>query len=287
MKRFIKYSTVMAALLAVNSTFAKPLVVHDWMSTTGPLYPHSAIIEGESQVAIVDVQQSKSEAHRLVADVLEIGKSVKWVYVTHPHLDHFAGANIVKSAFPEVIFYGPSAQMNQEMARQVATRRIPLGQGTLGGAFNLPESAPDYFVAAPEQGLKLDEEVIEVLIGRGDHQDSSVVWVPSASTVIAGDVIFNKTHAFFGDHDNIDAWINLVERIEDLEPRTALVGYSKTANPSGEIVTDQLLWLKDLKRAMSQYDNWQKVREKMVILYPDYRNDFIFEFSYGVKAARK
>jgi glyoxylase-like metal-dependent hydrolase (beta-lactamase superfamily II) len=68
-----------------------------------------------------------------VADVLERGKAVKWVYVTHPHLDHFAGAGIVRAAFPQARFYGPSDGINAEMARQVVSRRLALGAGTPRG----------------------------------------------------------------------------------------------------------------------------------------------------------
>jgi glyoxylase-like metal-dependent hydrolase (beta-lactamase superfamily II) len=277
-----------AALLALaQAAAAADLKVTDWAAKTGPLFPHSAIVEGETEIGIVDVLQSKSEAHRLVADVLEKGKKVRWVYVTHPHLDHFAGANIVRAAFPNAKFFGPSAAVNKEMARQVATRRLPLGQGTPGGAYNLPEKAPDYFKAVPKQGLLLDGQKVEVLLGTGDHPDSSIVWVPSAKTLIGGDVIFNRTHAFFGDHDDLPAWIALVERAVALKPTTVVAGHSKVLNPGGEIVAQQLAWLKDLDAAMKQHkDNAAEVKKTMVAKYPDYANDFIFEFSYGVKKAR-
>jgi glyoxylase-like metal-dependent hydrolase (beta-lactamase superfamily II) len=277
-----------AALTALTVLFgnganAAGLTVTDWAKGTPPLNAHSAIIEGPSEVGIVDVQQSKSAAHRLVADVLETGKSVQWVYVTHPHLDHFAGANIVRRAFPEAEFYGPSDDMNAEMAHQVETRRLALGKGTPGGAANLPETAPDYFETVPGDGLSLDGMPVEVLTGKGDHPDSSVLWVSSAETLIGGDVIFNKTHAFFGDHNNLDAWIGLVKRIQALAPKTVVAGHSDTRNPDGEIVDAQLAWLKDLKAAMARHDGWRGVRDEMVGKYPDYANAFIFEFSYGVR----
>ncbi len=274
-------------LLAVSqAALAAALKVTDWAAKTGPLFPHSAIIEGATEIGIVDVQQSKSETHRLVADVLEKGKTVKWVYVTHPHLDHFAGANIVKAAFPSAVFYGPSARMNQEMARQVSTRRVALGKGTPGGNFNLPEKAPRAFTAVPKAGLLLDGERVEILMGKGDHPDSSIVWVPSARTVIAGDVIFNRTHAFFGDHDDLAAWIALVERAVALQPAVVIAGHSKTLNPTGEIAAQQLAWLKDLQAAMQQKQEPAEVKKTMVAKYPDFANDFIFEFSFAVKQSR-
>jgi len=259
------------------------LKVTDWASHTGPLFPHSAIIEGKTEVGVVDTQQSKSEALRLIAEVLEKGKTVKWVYVTHPHLDHFAGSNLFRQVFPGAKFYAPAGG-NEEMAYQVKTRRLPLGKGTPGGEFNLPETAPDYFEAPPAgNALLLDGERVEILLGKGDHPSSSVVWVPSAETVIAGDVIFNKIHAFFGDHSDLQGWIELVSRIQKLNPKTVVAAHSATLNPGGEIVTAQLRWLKDLKDAMAEEDTWKHTREVMMKKYPGYGNDFIFEFSYGVR----
>ena len=261
------------------------LTVTDWAASTPPLFPHSALIEGSSELGVVDVQQSKAETHRLIADLLERGKPLAWVYVTHPHLDHFAGAGLVRAAFPDAAFYGPVATMNDDMAFQVRTRRLPLGQGTPGGAGNLPETAPDFFAQVPAEGLTLDGQRVEILLGKGDHPHSSVVWVPSAQTLIGGDVIFNRIHAFFGDHNDIDSWIDLVERAQALHPRTVIAGHSGTLNPGGEIVALQLDWLKSLREAIHENDTWQHVKDVLTAKYPDFGNDFIFEFSYSVKNA--
>jgi glyoxylase-like metal-dependent hydrolase (beta-lactamase superfamily II) len=265
----------------------QPLTVIDWAAASGPLFPHSAIIEGETEIGLVDVQQSKAEAHRLVADLLETGKPVTWVYVTHPHLDHFAGADVVRSAFPQAKFYGPSSAMDAEMARQVETRRIALGQGTPGGVGNLPEAAPKGFKTVPGDGLRVDGQRVDVLRGTGDHPDASVVWVPSARTIIAGDVIFNRTHAFFGDHDDLDGWIDLVERAVALDPVVVVAGHSKTLSPDGVIARQQLAWLRDLRDTMQTHRDPATVKRVMVEKYPDFDNAFIFDFSYDVKRARE
>lgn len=284
----MRIAAILGGLLAVCAGPASAqLTVTDWAAKTGPLHPHSAIVEGASEIGLVDVQQTASETHRLVADVLERGKPVRWIYVTHPHLDHFAGADIVRAAFPGARLYGPSAGMDAEVARQVATRRLPLGEGAPGGAGNLPTVAPRGFERAPDDGLRLDGERVEILRGTGDHPDSSVVWVPSARTVIAGDVIFHRTHAFHGDHDDLAGWIALVERVQALKPATVVAGHSATPDPDGAIVDAQLAWLRDLQAAMQAQPRWQDVREAMMRKYPGYANDFIFEFSHGVREARR
>ena len=65
-----------------------------------------------------------------------------------------------------------------------------------------------------------------------------------------------------------------------------VAGHSKVRNPGGEIVHQQLAWLKDLQAAMQQTQDPKEVTKIMVAKYPDYANDFIFAFSYMVRDAR-
>src|SRR4051794_5898747 len=43
----------------------------------------STLIEGEKDAVLVDAQFTRSEAHRLAAQILESGKRLKTVFITH------------------------------------------------------------------------------------------------------------------------------------------------------------------------------------------------------------
>lgn len=259
-----------------------PLKVMEWVSSTDPLFVRSAIIEGASEIGLVDVQFTRSNALRLAADLLEIGKPVAWVYITHPHLDHFNGAGLIRHVFPQARFYA-QPQAIAEFNRMVETRLTSLGAGVPGGAANLPAVGPDFFEALSGHTFLVDGEPVEILTGFGDHPESSVVWVPAAKTVITGDVVFSKTHAFTGDHRNIQDWIAFLHQIQALNPATVIVGHgAPEARHDARVITEQIHWLEDFQRTIDQQDTLEHVQAVMVQRYPDYANAFIFPFSYNV-----
>jgi glyoxylase-like metal-dependent hydrolase (beta-lactamase superfamily II) len=221
-------------------------------------------------------------ALRLAADLLETGKTVAWVYVTHPHLDHFNGAALIRHVFPTARFYAQPG-MIAEFRRMVASRQESLGAGVPGGPANLPTVAPDFFEPLAGQHLSVDGEAVEILTGFGDHPESSAVWVPAAKTVITGDLVFANTHASTGDHRNIAGWIGFLRQIQSLNPASVVVGHgAPEARHDGSVIAEQIRWLEDFQRAIDEQDTLEHVQAVMVQRYPNYANAFIFPFSYQV-----
>jgi glyoxylase-like metal-dependent hydrolase (beta-lactamase superfamily II) len=206
----------------------------EYVSANGPLFERSAIIEGETELALIDTQFTTSNALRLTADLLERGKPLRWVYVTHPHLDHFNGAMVLRQIFSDAKFYAQAVAI-PEFSFMVATRQSSLGASAPGGAPNLPAVAPDFFQACPNL-LTLDSEACEVLTGRGDHPLSSAVWFPKQRTLVTGDVVFSRTHAFVGDHRDFAGWLRFLQQLLALEPRRVIVGHSQSREDHGKEV---------------------------------------------------
>lgn len=282
--------SILATAAAFGATLAAPalarpagLKVTEWVSDAGPLLVRSAIIEGPVSLGLVDTQFTLSNAMRLIADLKERGKPLSWVYVTHPHLDHFNGADLVREAFPEARFFAreDAIPLFQPM---VNTRQASLGAAAPGGGENLPASAPSFFEGVADSGLMLDGQPLEVLKGPGDHPMSSVVFEPDSRTAITGDVVFSETHAFTGDHDDFDGWINLVQRVQALDPSRVIVGHAGPAVRRGDrVLAEQIDWLETYRDARADDPSVEHIKSVMLARYPTYANDFIFDFSAGVE----
>lgn len=273
-----------AGVVLATPAIAQParLRVTEWVSDAGPLLVRSAIFEGPTQIGLVDTQFTLSNAMRLIADLKERGKPLAWVYVTHPHLDHFNGAALIRAAFPEARFCA-RADAIPLFAPMVSTRQASLGAAAPGGGDNLPAEAPGFFEPLPEAGLALDDRPLEVLTGPGDHPLSSVVWEPESRMAITGDVVFSETHAFTGDHDDFDGWIDLVRRVQALDPSRVVVGHAGPAVRRGDrVLAEQIDWLETYRDARAEDPSVEHIKEVMTSTYPGYSNDFIFEFSAGV-----
>ena len=61
----------------------------------------SVIVTGEKAAILIDAQWTLSNAHRLIAEILDTGKSLETIYLTHAHPDHYFGAGVVAEAFPK------------------------------------------------------------------------------------------------------------------------------------------------------------------------------------------
>ncbi|MEJ1268940.1 MBL fold metallo-hydrolase [Pantoea ananatis] len=70
----------------------------------------STIIYGDTDAILVDAQFTLSNAHRLVADLMELKRNLKIIYLTHLHPDHYLGLEVIKSVYPnaEVFAYKKS-----------------------------------------------------------------------------------------------------------------------------------------------------------------------------------
>ena len=60
----------------------------------------STLFYGERDAVLIDATQLLSDAHRLAAELIEMGKRLTNIYVSHFHPDHHFGAGVLKSAFP-------------------------------------------------------------------------------------------------------------------------------------------------------------------------------------------
>jgi glyoxylase-like metal-dependent hydrolase (beta-lactamase superfamily II) len=89
-----------------------------WWRRSYGLWGHSTIIYGEREGLVIDTQFTLSNAHRLVADILETGCDLTCIYITHFHPDHFLSLCVVNDAFPSA----PGIQ------RQDPQGSIPVGR---------------------------------------------------------------------------------------------------------------------------------------------------------------
>lgn len=229
MKRLV---LALAALLlpAVAHAQQKPLTVEVLRTSAGSLYANVALIEGEKDAVLVDAPFTRADAHRVVAMVIDSGKHLTTVFVTHDHPDHFFAMEVIRDAFPDArIVAHPTVVADIWKSLPFKVKRwSPM----LGANAPRHPSAPE-----PLDGdtILLEGQSLKVIgpMG-GDHVHATALWAPSIRALFPGDLVYNQMYLWFGEHDAaaIAAWGRSLDQLAALGPVMVVPGHSKPGLPN-------------------------------------------------------
>lgn len=190
----------------------------------------SVIVTGKTDALLIDAQWTLSNAHRVVAEILETGKHLKTIYVTHAHPDHYFGLGPVAEAFPEArVTALPS------VARTINNQffgKIEHWEKVIG-VTNVPRKAVN-IEPLTENYIDLEGHRIEIIPEvMGDLRYNTVVWIPSIKTLYGSDVLFNQAHPFTCEvtAEERKLWIQEIERLETLSAEVIIPGHQKPGMP--------------------------------------------------------
>lgn len=184
---------------------------------------NSTMISGERDMLLIDAQFSLSEAHRLVATILESGKNLTTIYITHPHPDHMFGLAVVKQAFPAArVLALPNT------AQAVPTSwpgRQRFWAPTYGSNIPGPEPVVPEPLTTPYLTLEGHQFPVTGPVGGSDGPGNSFVHIPALRAVVTGDIVFDR--AYFGvqkDQGRAE-WNKSLDQILALQPLVVIPGH--------------------------------------------------------------
>jgi glyoxylase-like metal-dependent hydrolase (beta-lactamase superfamily II) len=211
-----------AALASVCAAQTKlQLKVHTGRGANG-YDVNSTMIYGDRDMLVIDPQFTLSEAHRLVAEILESKKNLTTIYATHAHPDHLFGLAALKQAFPSARIVALPATVNAAKTGWPARQKFWVN--TYGN--NIPGPDPVLPEELPSPVLTLEGEQFPITGGvQGDGPGNSFVFIPSLRAVVAGDTVFD--HVYFGvprDKARED-WMKTLDQIAALKPAIVVAGH--------------------------------------------------------------
>ena len=277
---------LLAAITLVSLTrgaVAGGLTVEQHVAGAEGYHAVSALILGEKEAIIIDAQLTRSEAHRLVARVLESKRTLRAVYITHAHPDHCFGLEVLKQAFPKARLYAAPVVVAE--IKKAARQRTKFWTPLLGE--NLPKAT---FPTPYKQGtLKLEGQTLELIpLEPGESLAAVMVHVPSIKTVIAGDVVFQGVHPWMAETDAARraGWLKNLEKIKSLAPTTVIPGHRNPdiKDPAGGIELTAS-YIRDYDKAVAEAKNMGELKQKM-LGEPKYKDLRVAEFlDYSAEAA--
>jgi glyoxylase-like metal-dependent hydrolase (beta-lactamase superfamily II) len=154
----------------------------------------SVIIYGEKDAMLIDTQWTRSNAYRVCAEICELGRDLKTIFVTHSHPDHYFGTAYIAEQFPGVTCYAP--QQTVDFYNTQFYEKIDHWTEVIG-RHNVCTKTVE-LVPLPDDNKLLIEgnEVIIYPDRMGDVKYNSLVWIPAIKTVYGSDILFNESHPF-------------------------------------------------------------------------------------------
>lgn len=186
----------------------------------------STLITDEAGGLLVDCLITEEEGRSLATWVKSRDAELGYVYITHPHADHFLGLPEILAAFPDARPVA-LAESIPAMQEQISPGYMQVWSGFFPGQLTARPVAP---AALPGTTIPLGGSAVTLIpVGTTDTGHSSVVHVPGLSLVVSGDVVYNRTHMWLSGStpDSRASWARALDAVAALEAETIIAGHRK------------------------------------------------------------
>ena len=233
----------------------------------------ATLIYGERDAVLVDTFLTIEQSNGLADAIVASGKTLKAIYVTHAHGDHFFGIKVLQDRFPNAKALATPAVV-AKMKLQITPEKLNSRWRKL-----FPDQIPDVIsVAEPLDGDEIDLEgnkLVVVSIGHTDTDDSTCLHVPSIGLVVAGDAVYNGIHPFLIESNRQTRleWIAALDKIDALKPSAVVAGHKIPGNDdSPRNVEETRQYIRDFIRLNDATKTARELYDGMLELYPDRAN---------------
>src|SRR5271156_1996895 len=231
----------------------------------------ATLIYGERDAVLVDTFMTVEQTNGLADAIVARGKSLKAIYVTHGHPDHFFGLKILQDRFPNMRALA-TPQVVAKMKLEIAPEKL---DGRRKQFPNLPDVIS---IADPLEGDEIDLEgnkLVVIRVGHTDTDNTTCLHVPSIGLVAAGDAVYNGIHPFLSESNRQtrSEWIAALDKIDTLKPSTVVAGHKIPSNDdSPRNVEETRQYIRDFIRLNDATKTVPEFYDKMLELYPDRAN---------------
>jgi glyoxylase-like metal-dependent hydrolase (beta-lactamase superfamily II) len=247
---------------------------------------NSVLITGEKDAVLIDAQFTLSDAHLVVASILESGKNLTTIYITHPHPDHYFGIDVIRQAFPKTKIVASQATVDEiEKNWQASlTQWKPAYGNNLPAGVTIPE-------VLEGNSIRLEGNTLQIFTGiRGDDAFNSYLWIPSIKAVITGDIVYNGVYPWTLETTAVQRkdWIAAIDKIAALNPVTIIGGHK---NP---VLKDDISGLVFTKKYLAYYDSVlpsakssEEFQSKIKAKFPGLMLDIILKLAADAAFSKK
>ncbi|TDB76745.1 MBL fold metallo-hydrolase [Micromonospora sp. KC723] len=241
----------------------------------------AALVTGHNDALLVDAGFTRADGHRLVAHILDSGKRLTTVFISHGDPDFYFGAEAVADAFPDAAFVATP----QTIAHIHHSYESKLKAWAALGA-NLPTRLVDL---TPLTGdLTLEDHLFQLRGGPAVLPDRHYLWQGQHRAILGGVLLFQREHVWVADTPNLEqraAWIALLDEMAALEPQLVVPGHRLPDTPAdASAITGTRDYLNAFEEELGKADDGAALTHALTTRYPDH--GMLIAAQIGAKVAK-
>ena len=265
---------------------AAPVV---YQNSTGLSFSPTAftLISGHHEAILVDASAAHDQGETVADWVKKTipGKTVKAVYITHGHGDHFFTAPIIQKHFPGAEILSTN-DVYQHMLGQYEPDQFAFWKTTFPN--NQITSTPfPTKILAPNDIFHLEGHVFRAVeVGQSDTYNSTVLHVPDLDLVVAGDVVYGHCYQYLAESTTLELreqWLKSLDKVAELRPKIVVPSHMQPREgyePSH--VQETKDYIKAWADLLSKSSTWEELEGAVKAKYPDRIGSFILRYSAQV-----
>jgi glyoxylase-like metal-dependent hydrolase (beta-lactamase superfamily II) len=225
----------------------------------------ATLITGEHEALLVDAGFTRADGHRLAAEVLDSGKDLATVYISHGDPDFYFGAEVLADAFPGARFVATAPVIDHIKHSYEGKLKAWAASGA-----NLPTRLVDLEVL--DGDIVLEGGLFQLKGGVPGLADRHYLWQADQRAVVGGVLVFSGQHVWTADTD-ADAravWRGVLDEIEALNPALVVPGHRAPGAPATvEAVRHTRDYLDAFEEVLKDQPDGAAVTGELVRRYPD------------------
>ncbi|KTS60183.1 beta-lactamase [Microbacterium testaceum] len=206
----------------------------------------ATLVTGETEALLVDAGFTRADGHRLVAAVLDSGKKLTTVFVSHADPDFYFGLEAIADAFPDAEIVATPIVIDHIQHSFEGKLKAWAALGT-----NLPTRLVEILPLTTD-ALVVDGERLEL---RGSSEilpDRQYLWNAEHRAILGGVLVFQQEHVWTADTATPEkraAWIALLDEMDALHPAFVVPGHRL---PDTATDASAIAYTRDYLRAFEQ-----------------------------------